>query len=61
MMGEFSRRIHKLTADLDNDFDALLRVAQAAEAFMMSGFAITTQFELEEALEALPEYLRDKK
>ena len=59
-MGEFSRRIHKLTADLDNDFDTLLRVARAAEAFMASGLAITTQFELEEALEALPEYLRGK-
>ena len=64
-MGELNKRVNKFAADLDSDFDALLRVVRAAEK--VGAIPLQTRhqdnsdravIELREALEALPEHLR---
>lgn len=63
-MGKLNRRVNKFAADLDDDFDALLRVVRAAEIAVVMNYdwnhAPTIQAfdNLAEALEALPEHLR---
>ena len=62
-MGELNKRVNKFAADLDNDFDALLRVVRVAEKYVeQHDFEAIYDDgwlrDLSEALEALPENLR---